>query len=241
MRGFLYVVSMFAAVMFNASPSAAVAPAPPTRPPAPSATVGLSIEATPAELHFGQAVRIDGVLTDGPAPNGQLVELQASTSPYRRFADVAHAITRADGSFAFFPQRPDRNTRYRAVAGATHTTSPVREVLVDPRPVLRASSRGPGRVLLTLVVTHSRAYAWRGTDVWWFVAAPGTRTWRLAGQTVAADLRPGVTLASVTVNPPSRHFRFRACLNPPGEMVMGPASAHGRCPHTDYAVSQRVR
>jgi hypothetical protein len=213
-------------------------------PPASSQSTGtsLSISAPPAELLLGHTVTVTGTLA-GPAGTtaGQVIELQGAPFPYRRFSDLAHVVTAADGSFAFPRRRPDRNTRYRLLAVASGITSPVAQVYVDAPSRLRSQSLGPGQVLLTVVTMHPATLVWHGATVYWFLAARGARTWRLAAKTTTSDLRRGVTLGSAVVDPPAKRFYFMACMNPPGEGAMGPPAAHAPCPHRDFTVRPRAR
>ena len=235
MRGPLTACAIAAVVIFIAG---AAIQAPAARSAGTSASP-LSIVATPAELPLGRSVQITGTLAGAPGTTaGQVIELQSAPYPYQRFSNFAHTVTLADGSFAFAHQRPDRNTRYRAVAIASGVASPVAQVYVDAPAELRARSQGPGQVLLTVVTKHPSNLHWRGTTVWWFLAVRGGHTWKLAGTSKASELRPGVLLGSIIVDPPAKRFLFSACLNPPGEAAMGPPKAHTICAHRDYNVKR---
>jgi hypothetical protein len=201
----------------------------------------LSIATTPAELSLGRSVTVTGALTGTPGTTGgQVIELQSAAFPYRRFSNLSHVITAADGSFAFPRRKPSRNTRYRVLDVGSGVTSAFSTVYVDAPAEWRARSQGPGQVLLTIVTRHPSSLVWRGTTVYWFLAVRGGRTWKLAAATTTSDLRRGVTLGSAIVDPPAKRFLFIACMNPPGERAMGPPAAHEPCPHRDFRVQHRA-
>jgi hypothetical protein len=202
----------------------------------------LSIVTAPAELLLGRSVTVRGVLAGAPGTTvGQVIELQSAPFPYRRYSNLAHVFTAADGSFAFPRRKPDRNTRYRVLDVGSGITSPAATVYVDAPHQLKARSLGPGQVLLTIVTTHPSSLVWHGATVYWFLAPPGSRTWHLAATSITSDLRRGVTLGSVIVDPPAKRFYFIACLNPRDEGAMGPPAAHMPCPHHDFRVRPRAR
>jgi hypothetical protein len=117
-----------------------------------------------------------------------------------------------------------------SVAGLPAAEAQTLELTVDPRVRLRSRSEGPGRVLLTLGVRHAVIGPPRETAVSWYLAAAGSSAFHLAGRTRGVEASPGLLTARATVDPPSRRFRFRVCLNPPWEAAMGPRGAHGPCP-----------
>jgi hypothetical protein len=63
---------------------------------------------------------------------------------------------------------------------------------------------------------------------------------RLAAVTRARESSPGVTYASVIVDPPSKRFVYRVCLNPRWDKAMGPADAHRRCPEATFVLNRHV-
>ena len=73
-------------------------------------------------------------------------------------------------------------------------------------------------------------------SVLWFVQAHGSHVFALAAVSSSRELSGGVLFANATVDPPSRSFAFRVCLNPPWEAAMGPPAAHGRCPQQDFVL-----
>jgi len=208
----------------------------------PAATITAS---TPApEVLYGAPIAVSGAVSEGghPVP-GAALELQADAYPFHGYAVIARAITAADGSFAFAALPADRNVRLRVVrtpAAAGAAASAVIHVYVDPRATLKSRSLGPGRTQLSLRLTHTTHGGGGSVEASWFVAARGTRVFRLLAVTPTRELRPGVTWVSAIVNPPARHFAYRVCLNPPWEGAMGRRAGHGRCPRGDYAVRHRV-
>jgi len=222
-----------------ATASGAVAGA--SSPPAPATRV-LSASAVPGELQYGAALAVAGRLVDaGQGVGAAPLELQSAPYPYRRFITLGRTTTGPDGSFAFGDVRPDRNTRLRVtVEGSPATTSPVLGVIVDPAVALNARSLGPGRTRLSLRVRHTPQDAAEAASAWWFVAARGTRVFRLAAVTPTRALSPSVSYASTTINPPSKRFVFRVCLNPPWERAMGTAATHRPCPEHGFGVRRDV-
>jgi len=222
-----------------------VAAAPSSPPSAPVEAAARITATTPSqEVLYGAPVAVSGAFSEGGHPvAGAALELQADAYPFRGFAVLAHASTAADGSFAFAALPADRNVRLRVVrtpAAAAGAASAVIRVYVDPRATLKSRSLGPGRTQLTLRLTHTTHAGGGSVEASWFLAARGTRLFRLLAVTPTRELRPGVTWASAIVDPPARHFAYRVCLNPRWEGAMGRGAGHGRCPRGDYAVGHGV-
>ncbi len=210
-------------------------------PPSPATRV-LSASAVPGELRYGAELTVAGRLVDsGQGVGAATLALQGEPYPSRRFITLAHTTTGPDGSFAFTDVRPDRNTRLRVtVEGSPGPTSPVLAVIVDPAVAINARSLGPGRTRLSLRVRHTPQGEAPSTSAFWFVAARGTRVFRLAAVTPMHALSPNVSYASATINPPSRRFVFRVCLNPAWERAMGTAATHRPCPQHGFGVRRDV-
>jgi hypothetical protein len=202
--------------------------------PAPELTASLA----PAELTLGAALSVTGRLTSGgQGLAGVPLALQSEPYPFHRFAPVARVTSSADGSFSFTGIRPDRNVRLRVVSeGATVVSGTVLAATVDPKVSSSARSLGSGRVRLTLRVRHAITPNARSVSAWWFLAARASRVFRLAAVTATRELSPGVSYASVIVDPPVRRFVYRVCMNPPWEAAMGPAATHRRCPEASFVV-----
>lgn len=213
-----------------------------TATPAASASE-LTAALSSTEITLGRSASVTGrLLADGQPRAGVPLSLQRDPYPYRGFAAAGRTVTAADGSFGFSGIAPDRNTRLRVVAeGAASAVSRVLELTVDPQLTGRARSLGPGRVLLSIRVRHTLGGGRRGSSVRWFLAAPGSRVFRLAASTGAREVGHGVTYASVIVDPPLRRFMWRACLNPPWEQAMGTAASHRRCPQATFVAGRDAR
>jgi len=194
----------------------------------------ISISAVAQEIPLGAGVTVAGNLTGSPQATQEL-QLEAAPYPFRAFAVVEHTESAAAGSFTFAPTRPQENTRLRvSLTAAPATASATLQVTVDPRVALESRSLGPGRVRLSLRIEHNPAARARPGIVYWYLAARGSRTFELAATSASGELGPGVTYASTIVDPPARHFSYRACLNPAWEASMGPAATHGSCPDRGF-------
>ncbi len=207
----------------------------------PAATAGagptLTATATPAEIPIGAGTAVSGALAGEPAAvAGQVLELEAAPYPFRRFAPVEQAQSAADGSFAFAATAPLENTRLRVrVSSAPALVSPAFTVTVDPRIAVHAAILGPGRERLSTRIVH---FGEGGPGpVSWYLAPQGSRHFSAPAASTSRELSPGVSYASVIVNPPARHFTYRVCLKPAWAPAMGPASEHGNCPGHGVALS----
>ncbi|TMK25807.1 MAG: hypothetical protein E6G62_04115 [Actinobacteria bacterium] len=195
------------------------------------------------EITLGSQLSVTGRLTSaGQGYSGVPLTLQSDPYPYRGFTAVAHAASSADGSFSFAGVRPDRNTRLRVLSeGAPAAVGPELVATVDPKVIGSARSLGPGRVRLILRVRHTTAGPGRAVSVRWFLAARASRVFRLAAVTATHELSPGVTYASVIVDPPVKRFVYRACMNPPWEAAMGLPATHRRCPDASFVIRRDAR
>lgn len=202
------------------------------------ASVPLSISATagPPEIALGEPVTVSGRITGEPASiAAQPLQLEAAPYPFHAFRVIDRAQSAADGSFALPAGELQQNTRLRvSLASGAGPAGPVLQVTVDPRVAIHAQSLGPGRVRLSIRIVHARAAGPDGASVFWYLAPRGSQTFSLDGITVASERAPGLTYASVILDPPARRFTYRVCLNPGWEAAMGPASSHGRCPEHDF-------
>jgi hypothetical protein len=202
----------------------------------------LSASLAPGELTYGSTLSVSGrIAAGGQGMGGAPLELQAAAYPYRGFAAIARLASAPDGSFIFAGVRPDRNTHLRVVEeGSPAMISQVLLVIVDPRAVVRAVDLGPGRTRLSVSLGHAPELRSPSVSVRWFVAARGTRTFHLAAVTPTRESSSGDTYATATIDPPSKRFVYRVCLNPGWEHAMGSATAHRRCPERDFTVSRNV-
>jgi hypothetical protein len=206
------------------------------------ATPQLTASLAPSELTLGASLSVTGRLTQaGQGVAGVPLTLQADAYPFRGFVAVAHTATAPDGSFSF-QLRPERNTHLRVIGeGAAAIVSPLLSATVDPGIVGSARSLGPGRVRLSLRVRHALTGGAHPVSVWWFLATRAVRVFRLAAVTSTRELSPGVTYASAVVDPPTKRFVYRVCLNPPWERAMGAAGAHRACPHATFVQAGDAR
>jgi hypothetical protein len=211
---------------------------------APASPVGpiLSASVVTHELTYGATLAVTGSLTNGGVGMGAApLALQADAYPFRGFLTIAHSSTAPDGSFAFVGVRLSRNTRLQVVAESTQdTTSSLLGVIVNPSAESYARSLGPGRTRLSVRLRHTPLSGSAPTIARWFVAARGTRIFHLAAVTQTRELSPGLTYASAIVDPPSKRFVYRVCLNPTWEYAMGPAATHRHCPEQDFKVPHDV-
>jgi hypothetical protein len=212
-----------------------------TAPAAPGESAAVLTASTATEVSIGSALSVTGNLSEaGRGLSGVALALQIDPYPFHGFTTLAQTSTAADGSFAFAGPAADRNLRLRVVReapGAPTLSSATTAVYVDPLPALHVRPLGPGRTQLSLRLTHTTHAGGNGSvQAAWFVAAPGTRVFRLLAVTPTRELAPGLTYASAIINPPSKRFIYRVCLNPSWEHAMGRAAEHGRCPHGDYTV-----
>ncbi len=204
----------------------------------------LSATATPAELTLGGAVTVTGTLVEaGNALPSMLVALQADSYPFRGYATIARQATAANGSFSFTGIRPDRNTRLRVVlerpTAATPSQAPALasqqlSVIVDPSVAINARRLGPGATRLSIRIRHTPLGTAAPVMTRWFLAAGDSHDFRLAATTSSRELSAGVTYASATIDPPSKRFSYRVCLNPPWERAMGPPASHRPCPDHQF-------
>jgi|SRR5450759_680055 len=192
----------------------------------------------PGELTLGAALSVTGrLVAGGQGAAGVPMLLQADRYPFRGFVALARASSAPDGSFTFADVRPDRNTRLRVISeGAPSVIGPVLEVSVNTKLESSAKSLGPGRVRISLRAHHALVGGSASVEVRWFLAARASRVFRLAAVTPTRELAPGLTYASVIVDPPVKRFVYRACFNPPWEKAMGPASSHRTCPQATFVI-----
>jgi hypothetical protein len=194
-----------------------------------SIVAGLS----PSRLTIGRTTSVTGSLTgSGVGVAGAPLALQVDGYPFGVFETVARQGSAADGSFAFTGLALDRDTRLRVVLeSAPATTSAVLAATVDPGVAVDARGLGPGRTRLSIRVAHTvHGGSASSASVSWFVAARGTRDFKLAAVTPLREIEAGVGYASAIVDPPASRFAYRACVNAAWEHAMGTRASHGRCP-----------
>lgn len=206
-------------------------------PPGPT----LSASVSSHEVIDGTALTVTGSLISAGVGVGQAaLVLQADGYPFRGFLTIAHGTSTPQGGFSFAGVRLNRNTRLRVLASGTELTSAALSVIVDPREETYAHSLGPGLTRLSLRLGHTTLGGSPTTLVWWYLAVRGTRVFHLAAVTQTRELDRGLSYASAIVDPPSRRFVYRVCLNPMWERAMGAAATHRPCPEQDFEVPHDV-
>ncbi len=203
----------------------------------------ISAAAVPTELVYGASLSVTGrIVASGAGIARAPLALQAMPYPSRHIEIVARVTSAADGTFTFAGIRSDRDSRLRVVDESSPAAmSQQLGVIVDPRAAVRESSLGPGRARLSVRVVHTPQRRASSVSALWFVAARGTHTFHLAAVTPTRELAGGVTYASATIDPPSKLFSYRVCLNPSWEHAMGAPTAHHMCPRRDFTSTSKVR
>jgi|GEM_PF-956230 len=92
----------------------------------------LTIQASPELLTSGESVTLSGIAA---GPGGQSLTLLASTDGHA-FAPVATATSESDGSYAFSPQSPPHDTRYKVSSSDISSTT----LFEGVKPALKASA-----------------------------------------------------------------------------------------------------
>ena len=199
-------------------------------------TLTITAVAQPAELPIGNTITVSGRALAGTAPApGTALTLQSAPYPYPSFTATAHAVSGPDGAFAFTGIAPRLNSRLRVIAEGPATSAAL-PVIVDPTVALAARSLGPGRVRLSLRIAHTTEAGGAAADAQWYLAPRGSLRFVPAATIALRERSSGVSYAAAIVNPPSRRFVYRVCLNPPWEAAMGPPAAHGPCPRHAFTL-----
>jgi hypothetical protein len=204
-----------------------------------AAVLSITATALPEEVALGAPVTVSGRIAGEPASSpAQQLQLEAAPYPYRSYAVIAQTQSATDGSFAFTATTPTENTSLRvSPTGNPGVRSATLRVTVDPRVAIHARSLGPGRERLSIRIEHTPSIHPGATSVFWYLGPLHSKLFKLAATSASRELAPGVSYASVIVNPPARRFSYRVCLNPQWEAAMGPAPTHGSCPAHDFRLS----
>ena len=202
------------------------------------ATPTVSAIATPTELPIGKSLTVSGTAGEGASA---ALSLQASPYPYRAFKAIAHTTARPDGSYSFAAVALEENTHLRvSLDGTGPAVSEQIAVTVDPAVAINSQSLVPGRVRLSIRIRHARTHGSASTSAHWYLAARGSDVFRPSIEAPTHEIAPGVTYASAIVDPPSRRFAYRVCLNPSWEASMGSPSTHGSCPTHAFRLPPRA-
>ena len=197
----------------------------------------ISISAQPAVVTLRDATTISGTVAQSAQPAaGVPLQLQADPYPFRTLHTVATTLSEADGAFSFPPLPLTRDTHLRVVASAPIAgQSATITVAVAPLATLAARSLGPGRVHLSLRLTHAAGLRSPPVPVSWYLAPLGHGSFQQATVTDSSELSGAVSYASATVDPPARRFRYRACLSPLWAPAMATGQKSGSCPGGNLA------
>src|SRR5947209_10829482 len=130
-------------------------------PAAAAAAPGISLRSSRAQVSSGRAVTLSGALTGAPA--GTKVSLYALPYPYRRRVLLA-SLTPDPVTGAYSAgSRPDRDTRFRAVAVVPGAVlSAQRQVDVSGRADIDAKALSLGRASVSVLVFHPSDLNWNG-------------------------------------------------------------------------------
>jgi predicted extracellular nuclease len=93
----------------------------------------LSSEVSDGRIKQGSTVTVSGGLTDtasGTGLDGEQVTLSARIAGSRKWKQVDSTTTGADGSYAFAPQAPNHNARYRVTFAGDETYAPATSAVV---------------------------------------------------------------------------------------------------------------
>jgi hypothetical protein len=188
----------------------------------------LTLRGSRAHIRSGQPVLLSGVLAG--VASGSTVRLYARQYPYRSQTLLAtltpDAVTGAFSDSA----RPDRTTRYMAVAdlGTQQLTSQVL-VTVAGRVDISAKALPLGRAMVTILVFRPRDLDWDDAKAWWRFAA-GRQTFHTV--TVTKRLSRYVTLIRATVALGPGRYSWHVCFYAPDDLALDDpgraADCHGR-------------
>ena len=202
--------------------------------PQPGGPSGLvTLTPTRRSIVFGAATRVRGsVKVNGALAPRTPVEIQAAAFPYTSYAPLKTIATDSKGRFAF-RVKPDRNTRYRAVAAGV--MSKQRTVFVDVRTRFVRRALGGGRYRETVFVRGPRDLPYAGRRIWLYkLSHHGKRARRAASARLRAAGRAGRVRGSAVLRLRSRRAHTLACLPEPTP------DAWGRAYPIDKACGARV-
>ncbi len=144
LRRTVMLAALAACALSNVGAAEAAKPPKPPKPPSPAANQ-LTITAAPTRLLFGRTTVLSGKLT-GPDHAGKVVSVEEDGYPFDTFKALAPtATTDANGDWRLTVQ-PALNTRYRAMAKTSPTTTSANILVqVVKRVSLTASDRSANR------------------------------------------------------------------------------------------------
>jgi hypothetical protein len=194
------------------------------------AAPGITVELASAQVRFGHAHSVSGVLADGAAPlPGQTVVLEGQRKFLGPFKPLATAVTDAQGAYRF-KVKLDRNYRLRAVAPALSVASPAVRAYTFPAFTLTFQALKPGVVRLIQRYTVPRDVRLT-TPTLFYLGPAKARFSRLRKPAKTRRLSPGRYRARLKVTLPAAwkgRFRFGSCFHTSPGTGMGKPDAH--CP-----------
>jgi hypothetical protein len=196
--------------------------------PAASSTAAMTLKPGHSDIAFGKQTRLRGTVTSGGVPAaGKPVTLEASPFPYAAYAPVAQATTGPKGGYSF-RVKPDRNTRYRAVAEGG--TSNQRTVFVYLASKTRRKALGGGRFRDTLKVLGPLDVPYAGRRVYFYKLSHKGRRARRVAHARLLGLGHGRLMASAVLRLRGRRAHTLVCMPEPEPDAWGrPAPIDRAC------------
>jgi hypothetical protein len=185
----------------------------------------VTAQASKTEIVYGDSITISGQATAA-----QPVTLQKIPYPFDTdWQQVDTQTAGVDGTYSFTGVKPDRNTRYRVVAGAV--VSPILDITVDEKLTSEIAYQSLGRARIRIRSEHPPDLDWGDHKAYWYVAEGSSDTFRRVRRNRSKQGSAGVTKLSATFRVPAGRFRFFECFSAREPKAMGPADAHGQCHH----------
>ena len=171
----------------------------------------ITAQASKTEIVYGKTITISGQA--GPA---EPVTLQKIPYPFDAdWQDVETQTTAVDGTYGFTDVKPDRNTRYRVIAGAS--ASPILDITVDEKLTSEIAYQSLGRARIRIRSEHPPDLDWGDHKAYWYVAEGSSDTFRRVRRNRSKQGSAGVTKLSATFRVPAGKFRFFECFSAPGK------------------------
>jgi hypothetical protein len=194
------------------------------------AAPGITFKLKSAQVRFGHAHSVTGVLADGATPlPGQTVVLEGQRKFLGPFKQLATTVTGPQGAYGF-KVKLDRNYRLRAVVPALNVFSRIVRAYTFPAFTLTFQALKPGVVRLTQRYTVPRDV--RLTTPTLFYLGPGrAKVSRLRESAKTRRVHAGSYRARLKVTLPAAwkgRFRFGSCFHTSRGTGMGKSDAH--CP-----------
>ena len=197
--------------------------------PAAEAAPTITVKLARADVTFGRAASVTGVLTAYTPLAGQVVVLEGQRKFLGPFHPLASSVTDASGAYAFKPKL-DRNYRLRVVVPALGISSRVVRVYTFPAFRLTFQALKPRVVRLTQRYTVPRDVRLT-TPTFFYLGPRKAKLSQLRVRGKTRRVRPGHYRSRVTVALPAAwngRFRFGSCFHTSRGTGMGRPDAH--CP-----------